>query len=51
MTGNHYWADGIVAGALLALVIGGLRLYDVLLARVLPTYAPVPLDAAEPVAA
>jgi hypothetical protein len=51
MTGNHYWADGIVAGALLALVIGGLRLYDVLLARVLPSYPPVPLDAAEPVAA
>ena len=27
-TGNHYWVDCIVAGALLALVMAGLRLYD-----------------------
>ncbi|MDX6254889.1 MAG: hypothetical protein QOJ11_1223 [Frankiales bacterium] len=51
VTGNHYWADGLVAGALLALVIGGLHLYDLLLARVLRTYAPVPVEVVEPVAA
>ncbi len=28
VTGNHYWADGIVAGALLAIVIALLRGYD-----------------------
>jgi PAP2 superfamily len=32
-TGNHYWADGIVAAALLALVFAGLRVYDVAKAR------------------
>jgi hypothetical protein len=33
VTGNHYWMDGIVAGLLLALTFGVLRLYDLARAR------------------
>jgi hypothetical protein len=43
-TGNHFWADGIVAGALLAVVMAGLRLYDVALARTERLRMPVIVD-------
>jgi hypothetical protein len=43
-TGNHFWADGIVAGALLAVVMAGLRLHDVALARTQRLRIPVIVD-------
>ena len=49
VTANHWWADGIVSGGLLALAIAG----DGVVRAMLPVRVPVPLDveAAEPVAA
>jgi hypothetical protein len=52
MTGNHYWADGIVAGVMLALVVGVLRLWDAAMARLLVhPEAAVPAQAKEPLPA
>ncbi len=43
-TGNHYWADGIVALWLLLIVLGVLKLYDLAVARFLRTPVPVQLE-------
>jgi hypothetical protein len=48
MTGNHYWADGIVAGVLLAIVIGLLHLWDLAMARLVHTEPEIPAQSPEP---
>jgi hypothetical protein len=48
MTGNHYWADGIIAGFLLAIVIGMLHLWDLAMARLVHTEPVIPAQSLEP---
>jgi hypothetical protein len=48
MTGNHYWADGIVAGVLLAIVIGVLHVWDLAMARLVHTEPMIPAQSLEP---
>jgi hypothetical protein len=47
-TGNHYWADGIVSAALLALVMAALRVYDLAVTRTHGTPVPSIIEQAGP---